>query len=174
MVLRREPAPVVVPLPEELTFTCCSRGPCQRWKRPSSCVLSDCYIVDVSVLVPERYPVVSARGAAVPASLWASSEVISSAILAGVVAEAASLTEVGTVTARVSVLPEPGSELPADSDEAATVYTAPVDEAVDDALDVVCLCVGQLWFQTDSGVVLPLIVDEQSMICDLVRPFRIL
>ena len=86
------------------------------------------------------------------------------------VAEAASLVEVGTVMARVSVLLDAGSELPADSDRAAVVCTAPVDEAVDDALDVVSLRVGQLWFQTDSEVVLPLIVDEQSMICDLVRP----
>ena len=86
------------------------------------------------------------------------------------VAEAASLAEVGTVTVRVSVLPEAGSELPADSDAAAAVCTAPVDDAGDDALDMVSLCVGQLWFQTDSGVVLPLIMEEQSMICDLVRP----
>ena len=63
----------------------------------------------------------------------------------------------------MSVLPDAGSELPADSDRAAVVGTAPVDEAVDNALDVVCLRVGQLWFWTDSEVVLPLIVDEYDM-----------
>ena len=43
---------------------------------------------------------------------------------------------VGTVTARVS---DVGSELPTDSDAAAVICTALVDEAVDDALDVVGL-----------------------------------
>ena len=53
---------------------------------------------------------------------------------------------VGTFTARVSVLPEVGSEIPEDSDGAALVCTALVDEAVDDALEVVGLHIGQLWF----------------------------
>ena len=66
----------------------------------------------------------------------------------------------------MSVLPDAGSELPADSDRAAVVCTAPVDEAVDDALNVVSLSVGQLRFWTDSEVVLPLIVDEQSMMLE--------
>ena len=70
---------------------------------------------------------------------------------------------VGTVTARVSVLPDVGSELPADSHGAAVVCAAPVNEAVDDALDVVSLRVGQWWFRTDSEVGLPLIVNEK---CD--------
>ena len=72
----------------------------------------DCCFMDVGVLVAERYPVVSARGAAVPTSLPTITEVFSSAVLAGgggVVAEAAPLAEVGTVTARVSVLPDAGS-----------------------------------------------------------------
>ena len=43
---------------------------------------------------------------------------------------------VRTVTARVSVLPDVGSELPTDSD-AAMVCTVRVDEVMDDALDVV-------------------------------------
>ena len=42
---------------------------------------------------------------------------------------------VGTVTARVSVLPDVGSELPTDSDVAAIVRAALVDEVMDDALD---------------------------------------
>ena len=46
------------------------------------------------------------------------------------VAAAAPLAEVGTVTARVS-------ELPAHSDRAAVVRAAPLDEAMDNALDVV-------------------------------------
>ena len=50
----------------------------------------------------------------------------------------------------MSVLPVTGSELPADSDKAAVVCTALLDEAVDNALEVVGMCVGQLWFQTES------------------------
>ena len=78
--------------------------------------------------------------------------------MGGVVAEAAPLTEVGTVTARVFVLLDAGSELPVDSDRAAVVCMAPVDEAVENALDVVILRVGQLWFWTDLEVVSSLIV----------------
>ena len=109
-------------------------------------VLSGGCIVDVSELVPERSPVVSARGSAMPTSLPTISEVFSSAVLVGggVVAAAAPLTEVGTVTARVSVLPDAGSELPVYSAEAAVVCSATADEAVYDALDVVGLHVGQL------------------------------
>ena len=58
---------------------------------------------------------------------------------------------VGTVTARVSAMPDVGSELPADSNGVAIVCSAPVNEAVDDALDVVGLRVGQLWFRTGFG-----------------------
>ena len=61
---------------------------------------------------------------------------------------------VGTVTARVSVLADVGSELPAHSSGAAIVCSAPVNEAVNDALDVVNLSVGQWWFRTNSEVVL--------------------
>ena len=46
-------------------------------------VLQDCCFIDVGVLVPEMFPVVSARGAAVPMSLPAITEVFSSAIFAG-------------------------------------------------------------------------------------------
>ena len=63
----------------------------------------------------------------------------------------------------MSVPPEAGSELPADSDRGAVVCTVPVDEAVDDTLDVVGIRVGQLRFWADSEVVSPLIVNEQSM-----------
>ena len=170
VVLRKEAAPVVVPHAEEMTLRVAMVGLIEDGSDlpiallDPEPVLSDCCIVDVSVLVPERSPVVSARIAAVPTSLLTISEVFSSAVLAGVVvAEAAPpppQAEVGTVTVRVSVLPDAGSELPADSDMAAVVCTAPVDEAVDNALDVVSLRVGQLWFWTDSEVVLPLIVDE--------------
>ena len=61
-------------------------------------------------------------------------------------AEAAPLAVVGTVTARVAVLPEVGSELPMDSDGAAVVCMALLDEAVDDTLDMVGLHVGQSRF----------------------------
>ena len=70
----------------------------------------------------------------------------------------------------MSVLPDAGSELPADSDRAAVVCTALLDEAVDNALDVVGLHVGQWWFQTDPEDVLPVMLDEHSTLCDLVRP----
>ena len=63
-----------------------------------------------------------------------------------------------------------GSELPADSDGAAAVLVAPLDEAVEKAFDVVGLNVGQSWFRTDSEVMLPLTVDEHSMLCNFVRP----
>ena len=70
----------------------------------------------------------------------------------------------------MSVLPDAGSELPADSDRAAVVWTAPMVEAVDYALDVVGLHVGQLWFRTDLEDVSPMMTDEDSVMCDLVRP----
>ena len=69
---------------------------------------------------------------------------------------------VETVTADV------GSKLPADSDRAAVVCTALVDEAVDDALDVVDLHVGQLWFRTEPEDALPVMLDEHSLMCDFV------
>ena len=58
------------------------------------------------MLGPERSPVVSARGSAVPTSLPTNSDVFLIVVVLvggrGVVAEAAPLAEVGTVTARVS------------------------------------------------------------------------
>ena len=74
------------------------------------------------------------------------------------------------VTARVSVLPDVGSELPADSDVAAVVCTALLDEAVDDALNVVGLHFGQLWFRTEPEDVLLVMLDEHSLMCDFVWP----
>ena len=70
----------------------------------------------------------------------------------------------------MSVLPVAGSGLPSDSDEGAVVCTALLDEVVDDIKEVVDLCVGQLCFQTDSEDVLPMMMDELSVTCDLVRP----
>ena len=81
---------------------------------------------------------------------------------------------VGTVTARVSVLPAVGSELPTDSDEAAVVCTALLDEAVDDALDMVGLHVGQSCFRTDSEDALPGLLEERSVRNCLVRPDTVL
>ena len=77
---------------------------------------------------------------------------------------------VGTVTARVSVLPDVGSELPADSDVAAVVCTTLLDEAVDATLDVVGFHVGQLRFRTEPEDVLPVMLDEHSLMCDFVWP----
>ena len=68
----------------------------------------------------------------------------------------------------MSVLPNIGSELPADSDGAAVVYTALLDEVVDNTLDVVGLHVGQLWFRTDPEDALPVMLDEHSLLCVLV------
>ena len=70
----------------------------------------------------------------------------------------------------MSVLPDAGSELPADTDKAATVQAAPLVEAVENALDVAGLNVGQSWFWTDLEVILPLLIDEHSMFGDFVRP----
>ena len=69
----------------------------------------------------------------------------------------------------MSVLPDAGNELQADSDVAVVVCTALLDEAVDIALDVVGLHVGQWWFLTAPEDALPVILDEHSMMCDLVR-----
>ena len=77
---------------------------------------------------------------------------------------------VGTVTARVYVLPDVGSEIAAGSDEAAVVCTALVDEAVDDALEVVGLHVGQWWFRMEPEDASPVMLDENSLICDFVWP----
>ena len=51
-----------------------------------------------------------------------------------------------------------------------SVRAAPLDEAVENVLDVVGLNVGQSWFRTDSEDILPLMVDEHSMLYDFVRP----
>ena len=173
--IRWETAPAVVPLAEEMTVCVATVGLSDDG---SECPVelpnseSDCCFMDDGVLVPERSPVVSARGAAVPTSLLTISEVFSSAVSAGgggAVAEPAPLAVAGTVTARVSVLPDVGSELPADSDVGVVVCTALLDEAVDNALDVVGLHVGQLWFRTDPEDALPVMLDEHSLMCDLVR-----
>ena len=61
---------------------------------------SDCCAIDEIVLTPEMSPVISVRSAAVPTFLPAMSEVFSLAVLTeGVVAEAAPLAVIGTVTA---------------------------------------------------------------------------
>ena len=134
-------------------------------------VLPDCCFIDVGVLVPEMSLVISARGAAVPMSLPAITEVFSSAVFSGVSLlmqpPPPPLADVGTVTARVAVLSDAGNELPADSDRAAAVRAAPLDEAVESALDVVGLNVGQSWFRTDSEDIFPLMVDEHIMLCKL-------
>ena len=52
---------------------------------------------------------------------------------------------------------------------AAVVCTALLDEAVDNVLDVVGLHVGQLWFRTDPQDALPVMLDEHSLMCDLVQ-----
>ena len=121
----------------------------------SECVTQDCCFVDVGVVVPELSPVVSARAAAVPMSLPAIAEVVSSAVFAGgggVVADAAPLADVETVTVGVSVLTDAGSELPADF--------APLAKAGEVTLDVVGLDVGELSYRTDSDDDLPPTVAE--------------
>ena len=172
--IRRETAPAVVPLAEEMTLRVTTVSLSDNGSDcPAELLNSEsvCCVVDDGVFVPELSPVVSARGAVVPTSLPTISEVFSSAVLAGgggVVAAAAPLAVVGTVTARVSVLPDVGSELPVDPDVAAMVCAALLEEAVDSALDVVGVNVGQLWFRTDPEDALPVMLDEHSLMCDLV------
>ena len=81
---------------------------------------------------------------------------------------------VETITARVSVLPDVGSELPTDSDEAAVVCAAPVDEVMDGALDVVGLSVELSCLRMDSEDTLPVLQDERSVMSFLVRPVAVL
>ena len=131
---------------------------------------SDCYVVDEIILDPEMSPIVSVRSAAGPTFLPTKSEVFSLAALAGggmVVAAAAPLAVVRTVTAQVSVLPDVGSELPTDSD-AAVVCTVRVDEVMDDTLDAVGGSVRQ------SEEALPVLQDERSVMSFLVRPAAVL
>ena len=64
-----------------------------------------------------------------------------------------------TVTARVSVLPDVGSEFLMDFDEAAVVCVAPVDEVMDGALDVV----GLSCLRMDSEDTLPVLQDERRL-----------
>ena len=86
----------------------------------------------------------------------------------------APLVVVETVTARVSVLPDVGSELPMVYDAAAVICAAPVDEVGDGALDVVCLSVGQSCLRIDSEDTLPALQDERSVMSFLVRPVAVL
>ena len=89
VVIRKEAATVVVPLAEEITLRVAMIGLIEEGSDlpanllDSEPVLPDCCFIDIGVLVPERSPVVSARGAAVPTSLPTISEVFSSAVLAG-------------------------------------------------------------------------------------------
>ena len=88
VMIRKEAAPVVVPLAEEVPFRVGMVGLIEDESDlpaellGSECVVGCCFI-DVGVLVPERSPVVSARGAAVPTSLPTITEVFSSAVFAG-------------------------------------------------------------------------------------------
>ena len=126
--------------------------------------------IDVSVLVPEMFPLVYARGAAVPMSLPAVIEVFS--FLCHFCWGSLLMQppwSIGTGMDGVSVLPDAGSELPADSDKAAAERAAPLDEAVENALEVVGLDVGQARFRADSEVRLPMLVNEHSIWGDFVR-----
>ena len=72
---------------------------------------------------------------------------------------------VGIVIARVSVLLDVGSEIPADSDEGAVVCMT-----VDDDLEVVGLHVGEWWFRTELEDASPVMLDGHSWMCDFVWP----
>ena len=80
--IRRETALSVVPLDDEMTLWVAAVG---LGEDGSGCPVellnseSDCCFMDDDVLVTEMFPVVSARGAAVPTSLPTMSEVFSSA-----------------------------------------------------------------------------------------------
>ena len=88
-VLRNEATPVVVPLAEEMFLRVAMVGLIEDGSSlpiallDPEPVLSDCCVVDVSVLGPERSPVVSARGSAMRTSLPTISDVFSPAVLAG-------------------------------------------------------------------------------------------
>ena len=81
---------------------------------------------------------------------------------------------VESVTARVSVLPDLGSELPTVSDVVAVVCAAPADVVGDGALDVVGWSVGQSCLQMDSEDTLPALQDERSVMSFLVRLVAVL
>ena len=87
-LFKEESAPVVIPLAEEGVFHIRMIGLVEAGSDlpvellHSERVLPDCGFIDVGVLVPEMFPVISARGAAVPMSLPAVTEVFSSAIFA--------------------------------------------------------------------------------------------
>ena len=81
---------------------------------------------------------------------------------------------VESVTARVSVLPDVGSELPMVSDAATIVCAAPAYEVGNGALDVVGLSVGQSCLRMDSEDTLPALQDERSVMSFLVRPAAVL
>ena len=109
-----------------------------------------------------------------PMSLPAIAEAVSSAVFAGggggvVVADAAPLADVGTVTVGVSVLMDDGSELPVDFAGAAAVRVAPLAEAGEVTLDVVGLDVGELSFQTNSDDDLPPVAEPSAMY-EFIRP----
>ena len=145
-----------------------------QYGRPAGWLDTDCCVVDEIILDPEMSPIVSVRSAAGPAFLPTKSEVLSLAVLAGgVIAAAAPLAMVRTVTARVSVLPDVGSELPMDSD-AAVVCTVRVDEVLDDALDTVGESVSRLCVPMDSEETLPALQDECSVMSFLVWPAAVL
>ena len=74
----------------------------------------------------------------------------------------------------MSVLPDVGSELPTDYNEAAVVRAAPVDEVMDGTLDVVGLRVDQSCLRIDSEDTLPVLQDERSVMSFLVRPVAVL
>ena len=88
-VFKEESAPVVIPLAEKGAFRVGMVGLVEAGSDfpvellHSERVLPDCGFGDVRVLVLEMFPVVSTRGAAVPMSLPAATEVFSSAIFAG-------------------------------------------------------------------------------------------
>ena len=126
---------------------------------------SDGCVMDEIVLATEMSPIIFIKSAVVPTFLPALSEVCSLAVLAGgggVRAAAAPLAVVESVTARVSVLPDVGSEL-------LTVY-----EVGNGALDVVGLRVGQSCLRMDSEDTLSALQYERSVMSFLVRPAAIL
>ena len=79
-----------------------------------------------------------------------------------------------SVTARVSVLPDVGSELLTVSDAAAVVSAAPAYEVGNGSLDVVGLSVRQSCLRMDSEDTCPALQDERSVMSFLVRPAAVL
>ena len=95
---------------------------------------------------------------------------VSSAVFAGgVVADAAPLVDVGTVTVGVIVLTDAGSELPADFAEVAAVRVASLADAGEVTLGVAGVGAAELVSRADAAVGFSVVVTKQIAVCGSAR-----